>query len=259
MSAPEVLTTREGRILTITINREDRRNAMNAAVLEGIAAALRRAADDPAVGLVVLTGAGSSAFCAGADLSPESASFRHDPARPGTPLTRLLRTAREFPLPLIARVNGHCLAGGMGLMAMCDLAVAAEHAMFGLPEVKIGLFPMVASSVVRPLIGARAFAELALTGEPIDAAEALRIGLVNHVVPAAELDAKVAWLAARLLDKSPTAIRRGKYAMRRSEAMGFEEALSFLEAELGLLAQSEDAQEGRAAFNEKRRPIWSGR
>lgn len=259
VTEPVLAVELRDRVMRLTITREARRNAMNAEVQHGIAAALRRAVAGGEVGVVVLTGAGDRAFCAGADLAPGATAFAQDFSRIGTPFTDLLRQVRELPLPLIARVNGHCMAGGMGLMAMCDLVVAADHALFGLPEVKVGVFPMVVTSVLRALMPERAFAEMALTGEPITAAEAHRLGLVNHVVPAAALDAKVDWLAGRLLDKSPTAIRRGKYALRRTEAMSFEEALAFLETQIGVLALTEDAREGRAAFNEKRRPAWTGR
>ena len=255
-----VLTTEiRDRVMRLTITREARRNAMNAEVQHGISAALTRAVEGGDVGVVVLTGAGDRAFCSGADLAPDSVAFRQDFSRIGTPFTNLLRQVRDLPLPLVGRINGHCMAGGMGLMAMCDMVVAADHARFGLPEVKIGVFPMVVTSVLRALMPERAFAELALTGEPITAAEAHRLGLVNHVAPGAELDAKVDWLVGRLLDKSPTAIRRGKYALRKTEAMNFDEALAFLETQIGVLALTEDAREGRAAFNEKRRPAWTGR
>jgi len=254
-----LLVERRGAVLWLTIAREDRRNAMNGAVVDGIAAALADAATDDTARAVVLTGAGDRAFCAGADLSSGSGQFRYDFSRAGTPFVRLMHAARELPLPLVARVNGHVMAGGMGLLGMCDLAVAADHATFGLPEVKIGVFPMQVMCVLQALVPARKLAELALTGEPILAPEALSLGLVNHVVPGAELDSKLAWLLGRLLDKSPTAISRGKVAMRRIERMHLDEALAFMEAQIGTLSLTEDAAEGRRAFNEKRKPKWTGR
>ena len=151
------------------------------------------------------------------------------------------------------------MAGGMGLLAMCDMAVAADHAIFGLPEVKIGVFPMQVLSVLQDLVAPRVLNELCITGEPINAAEAREVGLVNHVVPGDELDAKVAWLIGRITDKSPTAIRRGKYAMRAVRSMTFDQAIAFTEGQIALMAQTEDAREGVAAFNEKRKPSWTGR
>jgi methylglutaconyl-CoA hydratase len=144
-------------------------------------------------------------------------------------------------------------------MAMCDMVVAADHATFGLPEVKIGVFPAQVLSVLQHLIGPRHLAEMCITGEPIDARHAQTIGLVNHVVPAAELDAKTDWLLQRIAGKSPTAIRRGKAMMRAAADMGFEQAISFLEGQIMTLALTEDAKEGRAAFIEKRAPNWTGR
>ena len=170
-----------------------------------------------------------------------------------------MKQARDLTLPLIARVNGHAMAGGLGMVGMCDMAIAADHARFGMPEVKVGIFPMQIMAILQKIIPPRKCYEMALTGEPIDAAEALTLGLVNHVVPKAELDAKVDWLLGRLLDKSPTAIRRGKYAMRQTEALDFDHAAVFMEGQIGTLALTEDAAEGRRAFIEKRKPDWPGR
>lgn len=255
----EVLTEVRDHTVWLTINREARRNAMSAGVLEGLTAGIRQAAADPAVRAVVLTGAGQKAFCAGADLSVGTSTFGRDLAEPSTAYANLLRLVKSTNLPIVARINGVCMAGGMGLLAMCDMAVAADHAIFGLPEVKIGVFPMQVLSVLQDLVAPRVLNELCITGEPIDAAEARAVGLVNHVVPAAELDAKVDWLIGRITDKSPTAIRRGKYAMRAVRSMTFDQAIAFTEGQIALMAQTEDAREGVAAFNEKRKPSWTGR
>jgi methylglutaconyl-CoA hydratase len=255
----EVLVEARGPVLWISINREDRRNAMNDAVIAGISAGLAQASSDPSIRAVVLTGVGERAFCAGADLSTHSGSFQYDYSKVGLPFVSLMKQARDLTLPLIARVNGHALAGGLGMVGMCDMGVAADHARFGMPEVKVGIFPMQIMAVLKNLIPPRKLYELALTGEPIDAAEALSLGLVNYVVPRGGLDEKLGWLLDRLLDKSPTAIRRGKYAMRHIEALDFDHAAAFMEAQIGTLALTEDAAEGRRAFNEKRQPVWPGR
>jgi methylglutaconyl-CoA hydratase len=254
----DVLHERRGSAYWITINRPDKRNALRASVVQGLREGLRQAHADPAVRAVVLTGAGEQAFCAGADLQPGQA-FAFDYARPNVDYADLLREAHQATLPLVARVNGACMAGGMGLLAMADMAVAAEHASFGLPEVKVGLFPMQVMALLQELVPRRVVREWALTGEPFGAAQALAAGLLNHVVPAAELDAKVQWLVDRLAGKSPTAIRRGKYALRAIAAMDFEPALAHMEAQIGLLVQTEDAREGLAAFQDKRAPVWTGR
>jgi enoyl-CoA hydratase/carnithine racemase len=255
----EVLLEKRGAVQWITIAREERRNAMNDAVIAGIADGLSAAAADPEIRAVVLTGAGDQAFCAGADLSAGSGSFKYDYSKVGVPFVGLMKQARDLTLPLIARVNGHAMAGGLGFLGMCDMAVAVDTARFGMPEVKVGVFPLQIMAVLQRLIPNRKLYEMALTGEPIGAAEALELGLVNYVVPASELDTKLSWLLARLLDKSPTAIRRGKYAMRQTESMSFDQAAAFMEAQIGALALTGDAAEGRRAFIEKRTPVWTGR
>lgn len=255
----EVLVEKRGAVLWVTINREERRNAMNDTVVGLIADGFNAATADPEIRAVVLTGAGDRAFCAGADLSAGSGSFQFDYSKVGIPFVKLMRQARDLTVPLIARVNGHTMAGGMGMLGMCDMAIGVETARFGMPEVKVGVFPMQIMAVLQRLIPSRKLYEMALTGEPITAAEALDLGLLNYVVPTAELDAKVDWLLGRLLDKSPTAIRRGKYAMRVTEQLNVDQAAVFMEAQIGTLALTEDAAEGRRAFIEKRAPNWPGR
>lgn len=253
-----VLTAKSGHVLTITINRPDKRNAMNAEVVAGIAAGWRAAHADDDVRVIVLTGAGDRAFCAGADLGGGQ-SFFQDFSKPNGDYADLLRLAQNGTKPSIARVNGTCMAGGMGLLCMTDMAVAADDAVFGLPEVKVGVFPMQVLSLLQLTVPRRLVAEWCLTGEPFTAAEALAAGLVNHVAPAAALDAKVDWLVGRLVDKSPTAIRRGKYAMRAIHAMSFDEAIAYTEGQIALTAATEDAKEGIKAFQDKRKPVWTGR
>ena len=255
----DVLTEKRGQVQWIIINREARRNAMNDDVCNAIIAGMHAATADPDIRAVVLTGAGDKAFCAGADLSAGSGSFKYDYSKVGLAFVKLMKVSRDLTLPLIARVNGHAMAGGMGMLGMCDMAIGVDNATFGMPEVKIGIFPMQIMAVLQRLIPSRKLYEMALTGEPIGAAEALDIGLLNYVVPAAELDVKLDWLLSRLLNKSPTAIRRGKYAMRVTEQLNFDQSAVFMEAQIGTLALTEDAAEGRAAFIEKRAPVWPGR
>lgn len=245
-----------GPVLWLTITREERRNAMSHAVLAGMGTALEAAQADRSVRAIVITGAGDKAFCAGADLQAAQA-FTTDYSEPHGHLAQLLRKAKGSHVPLVARVNGACMAGGMGLLAMCDLAVSAPHAVFGLPEVKVGVFPAQVLAVLQHLLPRRHLAELCLTGEPIDAQRALALGLVNHVD--ADLDGRLEWLVQRLLDKSPAAIRRGLYTMKKIEAMAFEESMAFTESQIALFTLTEDAREGQAAFQAKRKPQWTGR
>jgi enoyl-CoA hydratase/carnithine racemase len=251
---PDIRTERRGRALWIWIDREARRNAMNKRVLAGIEDAVTR--PDPAIRAIVLTGAGRKAFCAGADLSVGTGTFTLGLDEPMTDFGRLARATRALGIPMIARVNGDCLAGGMGLMAMCDLAVAADHARFGLPEAKVGVFPMQVLVFLRAMIGARHINELCLTADFISAARAREIGLVNEVVPFEALDARIDALVARVSEMSPVALRRGKYAIAAMEAMAFPEALAFAETLISVTALTGDATEGLAAFNERRKPRW---
>ena len=254
-----VLFRVDGHVAWLTIDRAAARNALNPTVITALTRGIRQAEENSDVRVLVVTGAGDRAFCAGADLKPSANTFGVDHSSPRTVYADLLRAAWRCALPMIARVNGHCLAGGMGILAMCDMAVASSSATFGLPETKIGLFPMQVAALLHPQIPLRKFAEMCITAEPINAQEALEFGLVNYVVDPAELDAKVKWLLDRTLDKSPTAIRRGKYAIRAIQNMTVEQALAYMEGQIGVLSLTEDAGEGLRAFNEKRKPVWTGR
>ena len=253
-----VLNEKRGAAFWITINRPEKRNALNADVIAGIRAGYAQAHADAHVRVIVLTGAGDKAFCAGADLQPGK-GFAFDLSKPNLDYADMLRAAHHATLPVIARINGTCMAGGIGLLCMTDLAIAADHIQFGLPEVKVGVFPMQVLSLLQNLVAPRTLREWCLTGEPFSAAQALAAGLLNHVVPASELDAKVEWLIQRIADKSPTAIRRGKYAIRAIGSMSFDEALAHMEGQIALLTMTDDAQEGLNAFNEKRKPKWTGK
>lgn len=243
----------------LTIDRLERRNALNPVVMDSLREGILAATSDPDIRAIVITGIGEKAFCAGADLQTNATTFSFDYSDPQLPFARLQRVVFETDLPIIARVNGSCMAGGMGLLGLCDLAVAADHAIFGLPEVKIGLFPMMILTTLKRILPPRQLNELCMTGEPIDAAHALAIGLVNHVVPMDELDSKTAWLLDRLTTKSPAAIRRGKYALRAVEDMTIAQTIAFTESQVPLMVLTEDFKEGLAAFNEKRPAVWPNR
>lgn len=253
-----VLHEKRGHAFWITINRPDKRNALNASVIAGIVDGYRRAHEDGDVRVIVLTGAGTKAFCAGADLQP-GAGFTFDLSKPNLDYADMLRMAQNATKPTVARVNGVCMAGGIGLLCMTDMAVAADNVVFGLPEVKVGVFPMQVLSLLQSIAPPRLVREWCFTGEPFDAAAAKDAGLLNHVVPAAELDAKIEWLVSRIIDKSPTAIRRGKYAMRALASMSFDQGIAYTESQIALLAMTQDAKEGLAAFAEKRKPVWTGK
>jgi enoyl-CoA hydratase/carnithine racemase len=253
---PEIRTERRGRSLWIWIDREERRNTINKRVIQGIERAIVESQQDATLRGVVLTGAGRKAFCAGADLSGGAGAFTLGLDEPRTDFGKLARVVRNLGVPLIGRINGDCVAGGMGLMSLCDLVVVADHVRFGLPEAKVGVFPMQVLVFLRSMIGARHINELCLTGELIDAARAHEIGIANYVVPFEQLDSRIDALMTKLGEASPVALRRGKYAIAAMENMAFAEALAFAETLISITALSGDATEGLAAFNERRPPRW---
>ncbi|HEY1075535.1 MAG TPA: enoyl-CoA hydratase-related protein [Fontimonas sp.] len=258
MSEP-VLIERRGLAQWITINREERRNALNEEVVKTIARGVREAIEGGARA-VVITGAGDKAFCAGADLAKgvKGFAFAVDFARPKHYIVDLFKLLQECPLPVIARVNGHTMAGGFGLLCACDMAIAADDIRIGTTESKIGLTPMMILPYMIRVLPPRKLQEMCITGEQFSAAEALEWGVLNYVVPRAELDAKLDWLLSRTVDKSPTAIRLGKQAFNATRDMSLREALEFAQAMVPVMSSTEDAKEGMAAFQEKRTPNWTG-
>jgi methylglutaconyl-CoA hydratase len=253
---PGIRTEKRGQSLWIWIDREEKRNAINKHVLQGIESAITSSRQDESLRCVVLTGVGRKAFCAGADLSAGTGTFTLGLEEPMTDFGKLARVVRHLGVPLVGRINGDCVAGGMGLMSLCDLVVVADHARFGLPEAKVGVFPMQVLVFLRSMIGARHINELCLTGDLINAARAYEIGIANYVVPFEELDARIDALTFKLCEMSPVALRRGKYAIAAMEQMAFAEALAFAETLISVTALTGDAAEGLAAFNERRHPRW---
>lgn len=252
-----VLYERRGSAFWITLNRPEKRNAINNDLIAGIAAGIAEATADPTMRCIVLTGAGDRAFCAGGDLQP-GGGFNFDFAQPRTPFGDLMRQAQDCALPILVIVNGACVAGGMGLLAMADLAISVDTAKFALPEAKIGLFPMQVLALLKTLVPARTLRQWMLTGELFTAGDAMAGGILNRVVPAAELDLVAETMIARLTETSPAALRRGKYAMRVVDGMTFDQAIAFAEGQLGLMTLTRDAREGLASFNEKRLPAFTG-
>lgn len=257
----EVAISRRDAALVVTINREARRNALNEAVAGAIFSALDTAEADSSVRAVVLTGAGDKAFCAGGDLKPnaDGTPFTIEAADPRHYVVRLLRRMDACRLPLVARVNGHALGGGLGLVCACDLVVAREDALLGVTEVKVGLFPMMILPYLMRVLPYRRLMELCLTGETIAAGSSDAKAIVNYAVPAGDLDAKIEWLLARLVDKSPTGIRLGKQSLAKIREMSTDAALEYAQFMLANMARTEDAREGFAAFAERRPPAWTGR
>jgi enoyl-CoA hydratase/carnithine racemase len=260
VSAPPVLVSHADGIGRITLNRPEVRNALSRPLLEALAAALAGLEADPAVRVIVLAGAGDRAFCAGADLKGVADRGTTLQARESFGgLARILETMARMRTPVIARVHGHALAGGCGLAAGCDLVVAADDAVFGLPEIKVGLLPLVVMAPILQSVGRKRGLLMILSGEPVSAREALDMGLVSRVVPRERLDAETTALATRLAGFSPAALGLAKEAAATIQDMEYGNALRYLRELLTLVALSDDAREGIAAFFEKREPRWQGR
>lgn len=248
-------------IRTLCIDREDKRNALNRATCEELEAALLAAAGESSVRAIVLRGAGERAFCAGADLAEMEghASIAESRAH-FDGVARVIRAMQAAPQPVISRVPGFALAGGCGLAVAADFTLASESARFGLPEIGLGLLPLMVSVPIYRAVGSRKqLLDLVLTGRQIGAAEALELGLATRVVPDASLDSELEELTAHLASLSPMALRIGKETIYTMCEMEENAALTYLREAIILTSRTEDAKEGIRAFFEKREPEWHGR
>jgi enoyl-CoA hydratase len=249
----------DGLRAVVTIDDPERHNPLSNEAMAGLAEAVTRAAADETIRVVIITGAGDRAFSAGGDLS---GGFMDTPiGQHGGrgALADLFRTLRRCPKPTIARVNGHALGGGFGLAAACDIVIAAEGALLGTPEIRVGLWPMMISAVLKPLVPQKALFEMMATGRRISADEAMRLGVVSRVVPAADLDSAVDETVEALVRYSPATLALGKSAFYAIEDMDLDTALDHLHIGLTATGTTEDAAEGIAAFIGKRDPDWKGR
>lgn len=244
----------------VTIDRPERLNALSFQVMAELAEGLAAAKADESVRVVVLTGAGEKAFCAGADLggigsNVGPASMHEARGR----VADLFRHVWDLGKPTIARVRGYCLAGGFGLATACDIVIAADDAVFGTPEIDIGLWPYQISVPLLRSMPPKKVLELMMTARRVKADEAERIGFVNRVVPVDELDDAVDEMVATLAAKSPVVMRWGRDSFYRVLDMAGDDALDYLHAMLTVSTLTEDAAEGLGAFAEKRKPQWTGR
>ena len=260
MTDSPLLIDDRGAVRVITIHRPERLNALDSATIGALHAAADAAAEDPSVRVVVLTGAGPKAFVAGADISEMSGltpSEGRDFALRGQ---RMMRRLETLPKPVIAMVNGFALGGGLELAMCCHLRIASETAKVGQPEINLGLIPGFGGTQrLLRLAGRAATLELCLAGAPVDAARALQLGIVNRVVPAAELEAATMSLATQLAAAAPLALRGILDCVNTGGECGIEEGLAYEAAQFGLVFSTDDMREGTSAFLDKRKPDFRGR
>ena len=251
--------TDAGPVRTITLFNPERRNAIGPQMVNELLYALADAHDDDDIRAIVLTGEGK-AFCAGGDFAQMSGGGDGGPELPpkgdyADLLLAMIRTEK----PIIARVNGHAMGGGLGLVAASTFAVADESAKLGTPEIDVGLFPMMIMAVLARLVPRRALLDMMLLGKKLSAEDARAIGIVSSVVPAADLDAAIKGYADAIVSKSPITMALGLRAFAEQDDMDLASALPMLRGKLAECLATEDAREGLMAFMEKRAPVWKGR
>lgn len=254
-----ILVTREDSVVHIALNRPQVHNAFNETMVQELRGAFDAVCQDEKTRIVILTGQGKS-FCAGADLNwmrkVKDYSYE-DNLKESTSLAELMYAIYALPRPTIARVNGAAIGGGAGLMAACDLVIAAQTAKFSLSEVKLGLVPAVISPYVIRRVGESVCREFFLTGERLTAEKALRYGLVNEVVSMEDLDKAVEARVRQLLTSGPNALNTCKEILRKVPGMSFQEAKAYTAEIIASLRVSDEGQEGMSAFLEKRKPRWA--
>ena len=254
----EILCSKDpgGRITRLTLNRPDKRNPIGPVTLGELVHALEAARDDASVRVIIITGAGNF-FSAGGDLAQMAGVPGSGPAIKPATFRELNLLLTQLGKPTIAMVNGPALAGGLGVMVACDLAIAADDATFATPEINVGLWPMMIMANIFRNVPRKQAMELIMTGDKVDAATALRMGLCTRIVPRAELEAATMALAEKLADKAPTTMRLGLTAFYETQDLPITDQLARLEAGLMQVLGTDDAREGISAFVQKRKPNWT--
>ncbi len=242
----------EDRVATLTINRPEKRNSLSGEVIDLILERLDEAEQDNDIRAIVITGAGEKAFCSGADLGGGVGGS-------GTNnYADMLKRIVAYPKPTVARVDGYCLAGGMGLMLACDIVIGSDRSVYGTPEVNVGLWPsMISALIFRNMLPKQAL-PMILMGERFGADKAMQMGFLSEVVPAEELDGRVQAIAQNLAAKSPAGMKLGKASYNGMQNMPLNDALDYLSQELTKVASTKDAAEGIQAFMQKRKPNFTG-
>jgi enoyl-CoA hydratase len=255
----QVLLAIEGHVATITLNRPEQRNPLSAVMLRDLATAFRWCQHEQEVRVVVLTGAGERAFCAGADLAGFDGRMtdleRH---RSRDLFVELFALMASLGKPIVGRVNGHALAGGLGLACSCDLIVSTDTATFGTPEINVGIWPMMIQAILARNLPRKVLLEMEMLGDRWTATQMEAFGLINRVVPHDHLDGAVKDIVDKLAKKSPVAMRLGRDSFYRQQDMEFSAALAYLHSQFTLITLTEDSKEGIKAFFEKREPDFKG-
>ena len=256
----QVVVVVDGHVATVTMNRPEQRNPLSAVMLRELAAALRWCQGEQEVRVVVLTGAGDRAFCAGADLASFDAGMtdleRH---RSGDLFVDLFALMASLGKPIVGRINGHALAGGLGLACACDLLVSTDTATFGTPEINVGIWPMMIQAILSRNLPRKILLEMEMLGDRWTATQLESFGVINRVVPHDQLDSTVKEMTDKLAKKSPLAMRLGRDSFYRQQDMEFRAALDYLHSQFTLVTLTEDSKEGIKAFFEKREPDFKGR
>ena len=254
----QVLLVADGHVATVTLNRPEQRNPLSAVMLRDLAAAFQWCRDESDVRVVVLTGAGR-VFCAGADLSSFDGEMTGlERYRSRDRFVDLFILMAELGKPIVGRINGHALAGGLGLACSCDILVSVDTATFGTPEINVAIWPMMIQAILSRSIPRKVLLEMEMLGDRWTATQLQSLGIINRVVPLEQLDSAVKEIADQLAKKSPVAMRLGRDSFYRQQDMDFRAALHYLHGQFLLVSQTEDSREGIKAFFEKREPDFKG-
>jgi enoyl-CoA hydratase/carnithine racemase len=253
-----VRASTSGGVLTLTLHNPARKNAIGPVMVNELLHALDDAAGDPAVRSIVLTGSGD-AFCAGGDFAQMTGGAGENELPIKGDYADLLLALTRAPKPVVARVNGHAMGGGLGLVAASHFAVAVKGAKLGTPEINVGLFPMMIMAVLQRVVPRRRLLEMMLFGERLDADQAVSLGLVNRAVEPLELDAAVQQITDTIASKSPITVKLGLEAFAAQDDLDLETALPLLRERLAGCLGTDDAREGLMAFLQKRPPVWTGK
>jgi enoyl-CoA hydratase len=256
----QVLVSVDAHVATVTLNRPEQRNPLSGVMLRDLAAAFAWCKQEADVHVVVLTGAGDRAFCAGADLSSFDGDItdleRH---RSRELFVELFTLMAGLGKPIVGRINGHALAGGLGLACSCDLLVSTDTATFGTPEINVGIWPMMIQAILSRNVPRKVLLEMEMLGDRWTATQLQGFGVINRVVPHDQLDSAVKELTDKLAKKSPVAMRLGRDSFYRQQDMEFAAALAYLHSQFTLITLTEDSKEGIKAFFEKREPEFKGK